>query len=54
MKDLKRTLQKLRAEAEDCSLISNVAIDRVKRATFARIAEQLSAMAIEVAAAIAV
>jgi hypothetical protein len=53
MKDLKRTLEKLRAEAKDCSLVSNVVIDRVKRATFARIAEQLSAMAIEVEAAIA-
>ena len=53
MKDLKPTLEKLRAEAKDCLLISNVAIDRVKRATFARIAEQLSAMANEVEAAIA-
>jgi hypothetical protein len=53
MKDLKRTLEKLRAEAKDCSLISKVAIDRVKRTAFAGIAEQLSAMATEVETAIA-
>jgi hypothetical protein len=34
MKDLRETLEKLRADAEDCLLISRLATDKVKRETF--------------------
>jgi hypothetical protein len=48
MKDLKAHLEKLRADAEDCALISKLATDRQKRELFARLALQLSHMAHEV------
>ena len=53
MKDLKETLEKLRADAEDCSLISSFATDRAKRELFARLATQLRRMAEDVEIAIA-
>jgi len=53
MRDLRNHLEKLQAEAEDCALIAKLAGDRQKRLTFARLAEQLHAMAAEVEAVIA-
>lgn len=40
MKDLRDQLEKLRAEAEDCTLISRLAADKTKRELFARLAAQ--------------
>jgi len=53
MKDLKEKLEKLRVDAADCELISNLATDYAKRALFARLSRQLRDMAAEVEAAIA-
>lgn len=53
MKDLREKLEKLRADAEDCSLISKLATDRAKRELFARLAGQLRQMAEDVEVAIA-
>ena len=53
MKDLKAKLEKLRVDAEDCNLISNLATDYAKRELFARLSRQLLAMAADVEAAIA-
>ena len=41
VKDLIEALQKLRADAEDCELIGNLAADPAKRAVFANLARQL-------------
>ena len=41
VKDLMEALQKLRADAEDCELIGNLAADPAKRAVFANLARQL-------------
>lgn len=53
MKDLTETLRKLRADAEDCDLVSQLATDRVKRETFAKLASQLRLAADDVERAIA-
>jgi len=53
MKDMEQHLQKLRADAEECSMISKLATDRQKRELFARVAEHLSVLASEVERAIA-
>ena len=47
------TLSKLRADAEDCDLISKLATDPAKRATFAKLASQLRLAASDVEQAIA-
>jgi hypothetical protein len=41
MKDLNEKLENLRADAEDCSLISKLATDNAKRELFARMAEDV-------------
>ena len=41
VKDLMEALQKLRADAEDCELIGNLAADPAKRVVFANLARQL-------------
>jgi hypothetical protein len=48
MKDLIETLQKLRADAEDCDLISKLATDPVKRETFAKLASRLRQSAADI------
>ncbi len=53
MKDLNEKLEKLRADAEDCSLISKLATDKAKRELFARLAAQLQKMAEDIEVAIA-
>jgi hypothetical protein len=53
MRDLKAKLEKLRVEAADCDLISNLATDYAKRELFARLSRQLLDMAAEVEAVIA-
>jgi hypothetical protein len=53
MKDLKAKLEKLRVDAAECNLISNLATDYAKRDLFARLSRRLLDMAAEVEAAIA-
>jgi hypothetical protein len=53
MKDLREKLEKLRADAEDCSLISMLATDKAKREIFARLADHLRQMALDVEKVIA-
>jgi hypothetical protein len=53
MKDLREKLEKLRADAEDCALISKLATDKAKRQMFAKLAEHLSQLASDVEAVIA-
>ena len=53
MDELKTRLEKLLADAEDCELISRLAEDVTKRATFRRLAAQFRKMADEVKAEIA-
>jgi hypothetical protein len=53
MKDLTETLEKLRADAEDCLLISRLATDKVKRETFKNLSDHLRQMAVDVEAVIA-
>ncbi len=52
MKDLRNKLEKLRADAEDCTLISRLATDKAKRELFARLAAQIRQMIAELEAAI--
>ena len=52
MKDLQAKLEKLRVDAAECELISNLATDYAKRALFARLSRQLLDMAAEVEALI--
>jgi hypothetical protein len=52
MKDLREKLEKLRADSEDCDLISKLSTDPVKRNTFAKLAEQLRQTAADIEAAI--
>jgi hypothetical protein len=47
MRDMAHTLGKLRADAEDCDLISKLATDPLKRATYKRLADQLRLSAAE-------
>jgi len=53
MEDLKAKLEKLRIDAEDCNLISNLATDYAKRELFARLSRQLLDVAAAVEAVIA-
>jgi hypothetical protein len=53
MEDMMAHLEKLRINAEDCALISKLAIDLQKRELFARLAEHLNALASEVERAMA-
>jgi hypothetical protein len=48
MKDMKAHLEKLRADAAECTLIRDLATDREKRDLFARLAAHLSILAAEV------
>jgi hypothetical protein len=48
MKDLRAYLEKLRADAAECALISNLATDVKKRELFARLAGHLKALAADV------
>ena len=52
MKDLREKLEKLRADAEDCTLISRLATDKAKRDLFAGMAAQIRQMIAELEAAI--
>lgn len=53
MQDLRDKLEKLRADAEDCTLISRLATDKAKRDVFSHLAAQMHGMIAEVEAAIA-
>lgn len=53
MKDMEAQLEKLRADAEDCTLISRLATDPKKQELFARLAKHLETLASEVERAIA-
>jgi hypothetical protein len=45
---MKRRIERLRAEAEDCLLISNLATDAQKEATFKSIARHLRELAADI------
>jgi len=53
MQDLAQYLLKLRADAEECDLISKLAIDQRKHAVFATLADHLRKAAMDVENAIA-
>jgi hypothetical protein len=53
MKDMQTHLEKLRTDAAECLLISNLATDKAKQSLFARLAEHLTGLAAEVERAIA-
>jgi hypothetical protein len=53
MKNLREKLEKLRADADDCSAISKLTNDRTKRKLFARLAVRLRTMADDVEVEIA-
>jgi hypothetical protein len=53
MKNLREKLEKLRADADDCSAISRLTSDMTKRKLFARLAVQLRKMADDVEVEIA-
>jgi hypothetical protein len=53
MKDMRAHLEKLRAEAAECELISNLATDKKKKELFAKLAEHHATLAQEVERAIA-
>jgi hypothetical protein len=53
MKDMQAHLEKLRSDAAECALISNLATEPEKRELFARLAEHLAVLASEVERAIA-
>jgi hypothetical protein len=48
MKDMQAHLEKLRADAAECTLISDLATDVKKRELFVRLADHLKALAAEV------
>ena len=52
MKDLQAHLKKLRANAAECKLISDLATDGEKRELFARLGEHLSILADEIEAVV--
>jgi hypothetical protein len=52
MKDLREKLEKLRADAEDCDLISRLATDQAKRAIFKKLAIHLRSAAADIEAVI--
>lgn len=45
MEDIQARLIKLQADADDCDLIANLAMDPLKQAYFRRLAQQLRQMA---------
>src|SRR3974390_439957 len=53
MKNLREKLEKLRADADDCSAISRLTSDMAKRKLFARLAVQLRKMADDIEVEIA-
>jgi hypothetical protein len=53
MKDLLAKLEKLRADAAECSLIRDLATDSAKRELFGRLAEHLGMLATAVESTIA-
>jgi hypothetical protein len=53
MQDLKIHLEKLRRDAAECKLISDLSTDKDKRGLFARIAEHYEMLASEIERAIA-
>ncbi len=52
MKDMVAHLEKLRADAAECVMIRDLAVDQSKRELFARLAEHLQVLANEVERAI--
>jgi hypothetical protein len=48
MKDMQSHLEKLRCDAEECALISKLATDGQKKELFARLAQHLATMALEI------
>jgi hypothetical protein len=52
MKDMEAHLEKLRANAAECKLISELATDKQKRELFARLAEHHNVLASQLAQAI--
>ena len=54
MKDLLAKLEAYRTEAEDCALISKLAVDVGKKAYFAKLALQFKAMAKDIEAHIVI
>jgi hypothetical protein len=52
MKDMQAHLEKLRAEAAECKLISDLATDKEKKELFARLAEHHNVLATQLARAI--
>ncbi|MFL5240027.1 MAG: hypothetical protein ACJ8EL_21015 [Rhizomicrobium sp.] len=53
MEDMRAHLEKLRADAAECTLISDLATDFKKRELFARLAQRLDVLASELERAIA-
>jgi hypothetical protein len=53
MKDMRASLEKLRADAAEAALIRDLATDRQKRELFTRLADHFAALAAEVERAIA-
>jgi hypothetical protein len=53
MKDMKASLEKLRADAAEAALIRELATDSHKREVFTRLADHLAMLAVEVERAIA-
>jgi hypothetical protein len=53
MQDIKQRLEKLRADAEECQLISQLATNPVKRNAFAQLADEYRKMAHDLEALIA-
>ena len=53
MKDMIRHMDKLRADAAEFRLISDLAIDKAKRDLFAKLSDHLNVLAMEVQRAIA-
>ena len=53
MKDMQESLDKLRSDTAECSVISVLATDPQKREHYARLADHLNVLASEIARAIA-
>jgi hypothetical protein len=53
MKDMQESLDKLRSDAAECSVISVLATDPQKREHYARLADHLNVLASEIARAVA-
>jgi hypothetical protein len=54
MKDYQTSLENLRREAAETRLIADLATDKAKRATFAKLADDLKALADDVERAMAI